>query len=589
MPSTRRLMPVAAALAAFAAILPSAAYAAPARPRQPQSAQAAAPADQGPLSRDWKRLQLPNFTIVGTVSPKDLVRLAADLDVFCDVLAQTQPALTLTSPVPTYVVALKSLDERGGFRPRDDAGGRPRASTQGYFTAGPDGNYMVLPWRGSDQQALTVLQHEFSHYVLSRNFAVVPLWLHEGFSMLYMTVRADAARGMTIIGEPPRERVRILSERRLMPLERLLTLDTVPDRPEERWLFYAQSWALVHFLLLGQENAPPNQIVTYLEAINSGQSRDSAFQRAFGGTYEAFGWKVSRYANGQSYPYSGVKPSGKVDAAPAVSQVEPMTEADAASLQAGLFLRIGAVPEAEAALALARTSQPPGLRTRMVADRIRWSAGRVDDEDARFEEFAAVAAQAEAAAPRDTSVSFHRSLAALAAGRQAEAEAALKTTLLRNHDPEVHRVHANVAFIVGNDAAAARHAGAYLDSAGSYAGSSVYTAILGALALRRLQQRDEAARMLERAGPGVRPGTWTAKVLDCVRGALPAAALLASARDSGEQTEAHTYIGFEDALAGRREAALTHFRWVKDRGSRNFAEYPMAVAELKRLEAVEAK
>ena len=220
MPSTRRLVPVAAALVAFAAVLPAPAEAAPARPGQPQSASAASPAGQAQLSRDWKRLQTPNFTIAGTVSPKDLARLATELENFCDVLAQTQPALTLTSPVPTYVVALKNLDEGGGFRPRD---------------AGP-----------------------------------------------------------------PRERVRILSERRLMPLERLLTLDTLPDAPEERWLFYAQSWAIVHFLLLGQENAPPNQIVTYLEAIRSGQSRDSAFQQAFGSTYEAFGWKVSKYANGQS-------------------------------------------------------------------------------------------------------------------------------------------------------------------------------------------------------------------------------------------------------------------------------------------------
>jgi lipoprotein NlpI len=67
-------------------------------------------------------------------------------------------------------------------------------------------------------------------------------------------------------------------------------------------------------------------------------------------------------------------------------------------------------------------------------------------------------------------------------------------------------------------------------------------------------------------------------------GKMPAAALLAAASDDGERTEAHTYIGFDDALAGRRDSAIAHFRWVKDKGSRNFVEFPIAAAELKRLE-----
>ena len=83
----------------------------------------------------------------------------------------------------------------------------------------------------------------------------------------------------------------------------------------------------------------------------------------------------------------------------------------------------------------------------------------------------------------------------------------------------------------------------------------------------------------------VAAGTWTAKVLDYMQRKTTAAAFLASATNDGERTEAHTYIGFDDALGGRRDAAIAHFRWVKDKGSRNFVEYPIAAAELKRLEA----
>jgi hypothetical protein len=37
-------------------------------------------------------------------------------------------------------------------------------------------------------------------------------------------------------------------------------------------------------------------------------------------------------------------------------------------------------------------------------------------------------------------------------------------------------------------------------------------------------------------------------------------------------------------FAGDRAGAVEHLRWVKDRGSRNYVEYPMAVAELEQLE-----
>jgi hypothetical protein len=38
-------------------------------------------------------------------------------------------------------------------------------------------------------------------------------------------------------------------------------------------------------------------------------------------------------------------------------------------------------------------------------------------------------------------------------------------------------------------------------------------------------------------------------------------------------------------LKGRRDEALTHFRWVKEHGTATFIEYAIAVAELERLES----
>lgn len=340
----------------------------------------------------------------------------------------------------------------------------------------------------------------------------------------------------------------------------------------------------MHYLLLGQDSGSDDQATAYVRALESGELPDAAFARAFGGSYEAVGNRLANYVGRNLYPVAGLKLARGSAAAPDPSRVQPMTEADAEAFQAGLLWRIGAVSEAEAALGRSVALQPEGLAARVLSDRMRWSLGGFEDEAARYGELAALVARRAAAEPPDAATSLHLSLAALAAGRDAESDAALREAARVSADPEVYREHAYAAFALGRDDLAARDAGAYFRAPVWSGEHAPYVAFLGALALRRLQQPDAAARLLDKAAAAVAAGTWTAKVLDYVSGKMPAAALLDAASDDGERTEAHTYVGFGDALAGRRDSAIGHFRWVKDNGNRSFVEYPIAAAELKRLE-----
>jgi lipoprotein NlpI len=60
---------------------------------------------------------------------------------------------------------------------------------------------------------------------------------------------------------------------------------------------------------------------------------------------------------------------------------------------------------------------------------------------------------------------------------------------------------------------------------------------------------------------------------------------LEQATDNDKLTEAHAYIGLDLSLEGRDEAALTHLKWVRENGNRNFVEYPLALGEIARIEA----
>ena len=586
MPSLRRLVPAVAALVALTLAIPLVCDAAPGPPARQQPATSASPGAQIPLSREWKRLPADEFTIVGTSSAKDLAQLAVELETFLAVLQQMTPSLRLASPVPTYVVALKDFGAFTSFQPRGPDGRRLNW-VAGYFSPGPDGNYLVAPWGGKDRESLAVMLHELTHHLASRNVGGIPTWIAEGVAEFYSTFRIDADRNLAIVGEPPRERVRSLIGKSLIPMDRFFAVTSTNEfanSPVELDLFYAQSWALVHYFFVGDQGARTRQIGTYLRALERGQERSAAFTLAFGSTYDELGKDLVKYVRDLQFPVFRLKPSGPGGLTPDASRVEPMPEADAAALQAGVLWRAGAHADAEAAVKRTLALQPLSLRARIAMNEARLQVAPAADAAADYEQFVALAAQAAAAKPLDGYTQFSLSLSAVAAGKVAESDAALREAQRLGLGPDGYRRRSSVALAFGSDEVAARDARAYFDTPVSDAYNGPYAAIIGAVALRRTGQQAEADRLLGKAAPLVTAGTWTAKVLDYMQGKTAAAAFLASASNDGERTEAHTYIGFDDVLGGRREAAITHFRWVKEDGSRNFVEYPLAVAELKRLE-----
>ena len=591
MPRLRSLVSclVAAVLAAAAAAAPPLCGGAPRQGPAPSAASPAPASAQAPrqprMSAEWKRVPSEHFTIVGTSSPEHLAELAVELEAFLAVVQQMTPSLKEVSPVPTYVVALKDRGAYNAFQLRNAKGRREKWVT-GYFMAVPDGAFMVMPWGGKDEGSLRVVLHEFAHYLSIRGVSRLPLWVSEGVAEFYSTFHIDKSRDMAVVGEPPRDRLPAIYVLPLLPLERLTTVVNASEfagSPDILNLFYAQSWALVHYLFVGNKGARTRQIGAYVRALDRGESRAAAFTSAFGGSYEDLRKELFAYVKASQFPYLRLKPGTAGGMAPDASRVGPIPQGEADALQAMIYARIGARAEAEAAYAKAQADPPSGLQARIALDRVRVELGLTADAVAKYDALAAMVKESAAGKPLDAATQVHLSLAALAAGRIAESDAALEAAAALVPNPDFYRRRAYAAFALSNDAVTAKDVRAFFRRPVWQSDSAPYVAFLGALAMRRLGQDDEAASLLARAATAVLEGTWTAKLVDYLRGALPAPALLDAAKEDGERTEAHAYIGFDDVRAGRSDAAIKHFRWVKEKGSRNFVEYPIAVAELKRL------
>lgn len=110
-----------------------------------------------------------------------------------------------------------------------------------------------------------------------------------------------------------------------------------------------------------------------------------------------------------------------------------------------------------------------------------------------------------------------------------------------------------------------------------------YSAIVAAIADASRGKTQEAQAILTEAAGKLDATRWPAPIIAFLRSKLSKEALLAAAKDNGEQTEAHAYIGIQAAVDGNREESMNHLGWVRDHGDKGFLEFTYSLATMRRL------
>ena len=238
----------------------------------------AVPAAALPRKNDpWILLRTPHFTFFSNTSVWATRKIAGDLEQLRSALAQLNPDLELSSPVPTWIYVFKDTSSFRPYQPLYQ--GRPRP-VDGYFFSHPYGNYVAIN-ADPRHNARNVVYHEYLHHVLGNNYPGLPLWLNEGLAEYYstFTVAGNEAK----LGEPVLSHVVWLYQNALLPLRDLISMNY--DSPgynegTRQGGFYAESWALAHYLLSRPERR--ERTAQYLRDLFDGVPGDQAFEKAFG-------------------------------------------------------------------------------------------------------------------------------------------------------------------------------------------------------------------------------------------------------------------------------------------------------------------
>jgi tetratricopeptide (TPR) repeat protein len=283
----------------------------------------------------WIGVRTKNFYLVGSANEGDVRKVAVKLEQFREAFIQLFPRMKFNTPVPTTVVVFKNKSAYTPFGP---------PNTAGYFQGGPDVNYIALsterygPSGPGLDGVFNIIFHEYIHLLVDNTFKNSPLWLNEGLAEYYSTFKISDDQKVEI-GIEPGNHLLFLSRNAMLPLQTLLAVDhnsPYYNEKSKKSVFYAQSWALMHYLLIGKVGGG-KQLTTFLNLIANNVPVETAFPQAFETTFETMQRELSNYVRQDRYNVAKGQFSTKL-VLDTITEAQPLTEAEAQAYLGDLLL-----------------------------------------------------------------------------------------------------------------------------------------------------------------------------------------------------------------------------------------------------------
>jgi tetratricopeptide (TPR) repeat protein len=303
----------------------------------------------------WIEVRSQHFTVVSDAGEKQARRIADQFEQIRKVFQNAFPKLRADMGKPVTIFALKNEDSMKTLLPAYwEVKGHTHPA--GLYIPGEDKHCVVVRTNIQGDNAYEVVYHEYTHALENLNFQELPLWLSEGIAEFLGNSKIH--EGFVEIGVPAPHHFEVLREHKLIPIDVLLQVDShSPYYNEENRasLFYAESWALVHYLLMDPEARQNQLLQNFLAAYQASGNQVEAAQRSFG-DLRKFAQVMERYSR-QDQSYVG-RVTTSVHGDPKSYRSRTLTAAEVDALRGDLYTRTRRRKEAKEALDAALQEDP---------------------------------------------------------------------------------------------------------------------------------------------------------------------------------------------------------------------------------------
>jgi Protein of unknown function (DUF1570) len=303
----------------------------------------------------WVEVRSSNFTVISNAGEKEARKVADQFEQFREMFHSVFPKLRVDLGKPLIIFAAKNEDSLRGLIPVywEQKG---RAHPSGLYVAGEDRHYVVLQTDVQTENPYQVVYHEYTHAIINLNFRGLPVWLNEGLAEYFgnSTIHDKYVE----IGKVPAVHLRTLQEGRLIPIETLFEADEhspLYNEQNHASMFYAESWVIVHYLMLDPEAHKRQLLNTFMADWDASGDQLQAAEKAFG-DLRKFASTIELYAHQPTFYWGKANTEIHSDPKSYPSRVLPEAELDA---QRALFYAHTQRPKEATAAAEEATKADP--------------------------------------------------------------------------------------------------------------------------------------------------------------------------------------------------------------------------------------
>ena len=459
----------------------------------PASAAAGAAA---PPQKNWTSIRSRNFYVVGDTSERNLRSVAVRLEQFREALGVMLPKAISVASSPVTVVVFRSHKAFDPFKPLYQ--GTINKFVAGFFQQASPMSYIALTTEGAEDYG--TIYHEYFHFVAASVLAAAPLWYHEGLAEYYSGFVVASSGRKGALGKVHSDHVLRL-RRQWLPLATLVGVDHGSAHYNENHkasVFYAESWALVHYLLLAENQKYFRRAGEFVDELARGRSLAEACSGVLQTTPGALELALREYIQRETFPSLNFEFSERIGVLGEMPVV-PITAAEAHATLGEMLMSMRRHAEAQGQIEAALAVDPEYGPAHAAMGRLLVETDRVDAARPHLER--AVAGSGATWLTHFTYASLLRRTPDAARPDTAAAiERALRTSIDLN--PDFAESYAELASLKADDPATSREALGLIERALVRApGTERYIYMLGAI-LARNKDYARAKPLLTRMADG---------------------------------------------------------------------------------------
>ena len=258
---------------------------------------------------NWIEIKSPHFTVYSNAGEHEGRRVALEFEEIRAMFEQNFPKLRVdSSGKPTVIYALKNEDSLKLLMPNYGQN-KNAMKLAGQYHPSYDKNFAVVRTdvAGSAQSPYHVMYHEYAHELFRLNYRGLPLWLDEGLAEYWGF--SDIENKDAEVGRADPGTIRLLQRNQLLPIATLVSIDaTSPlyNTQDHSGIFYAEAWALVHYLSMSPELRDQKLLNKYLVALQQTDDPIEAANHTFG-DLKKFSERLESYVHLQAFYFQKFK------------------------------------------------------------------------------------------------------------------------------------------------------------------------------------------------------------------------------------------------------------------------------------------